>query len=140
MAALRFAATCRVRLPVGLSRGIACLTTVFLLASAVRAGGAISATPPPMVRVAPSDPPQMIGEPARSAFVTVGPGQSTTYTVEPGDCLWRIARTVLTRTGRVADGPTIAALWRSIYERNAEVIGSDPDLIHPGQVLSIPEV
>jgi nucleoid-associated protein YgaU len=29
--------------------------------------------------------------------------------------------------------------WKTIYEANRAVIGSNPDLIKPGQVLTIPE-
>jgi len=49
-----------------------------------------------------------------------------TYTVQPGDTLSQIAA----RLG-VAD-------WRRLYETNRGVIGADPNLIRPGQVLIIP--
>lgn len=60
------------------------------------------------------------------------------HVVVPGDCLWLIARDHLDRTGAPpADAVTARAVedWWSV---NAEVIGPDPDLIHPGQVLSAP--
>jgi len=28
--------------------------------------------------------------------------------------------------------------WRVLYEVNKRVLGPDPDLIHPGQILEIP--
>jgi nucleoid-associated protein YgaU len=31
-----------------------------------------------------------------------------------------------------------AQQWRRIYEANREVVGGNPDLIHPGQVLKLP--
>ncbi len=49
------------------------------------------------------------------------------HTVVPGDCLWYIAE------DRWGDG----ARWPAIHQANADVI-RDPDLIYPGQVLSIP--
>jgi len=49
-----------------------------------------------------------------------------TYTVQPGDTLSGIAATF------GLDG------WQRLYEVNADVIGSDPDRIYPGQVLVIP--
>lgn len=50
-----------------------------------------------------------------------------TYTVKPGDTLWAIAKKTL------GDG----ARWREIYNNNVDVIGEDPNLIRPGQVLRI---
>jgi nucleoid-associated protein YgaU len=52
---------------------------------------------------------------------------STTYTVVKGDSLSKIAKRLL------GD----ASLWPKIYEANRATI-SNPDLIHPGQVLNIP--
>ncbi|WP_137991988.1 transglycosylase family protein [Streptomyces vilmorinianum] len=48
------------------------------------------------------------------------------YTVSPGDSLSRIAR-----EERVKGG------WQRLYEANRAVVGSDPDLIHPGQKLTL---
>jgi LysM repeat protein len=53
--------------------------------------------------------------------------RSQSYTVVKGDSLSKIAKRVL------GD----ASLWPRIYEANRSII-SDPDLIHPGQVLTIP--
>jgi nucleoid-associated protein YgaU len=50
-----------------------------------------------------------------------------TYTVVAGDSLSRIARREYGDESQ----------WRRIYEANRGTI-SDPDLIHPGQVLSLP--
>lgn len=52
-----------------------------------------------------------------------------TYTVVTGDNLSKIAK-------RVYGNPN---KWRVIYEANREVI-KNPDLIRPGQVLSLPDV
>lgn len=54
-----------------------------------------------------------------------GPGRRT-YTVRPGDTLAGIAAAL-----GLGD-------WRSLYEANREVIGPDPDVIRPGQVLVLP--
>lgn len=51
---------------------------------------------------------------------------ATTYTVKKGDTLTAIARKL---TGN--------ADWKPIYEANKAVIGSNPNLIYPGQVLTI---
>lgn len=56
------------------------------------------------------------------------------YTIQPGDTLWAIA-------GRTLQGsPTDAEIdagWRSLYARNAGVVGPDPDLVRPGQQLLV---
>ena len=64
-----------------------------------------------------------------SSTATSRPAPSTpkTYTVKPGDTLWAIAKKTLGDGGR----------WREIYNNNANVIGKDPNLIFPGQVLRI---
>lgn len=50
------------------------------------------------------------------------------YTVVAGDTLWRIAERFLGSGKR----------WRGIHVLNRDEIGSNPDLIHPGQQLLIP--
>lgn len=55
------------------------------------------------------------------------PPTPKTYTVKSGDTLWAIAKQTLGDGGR----------WREIYNNNADVIGKDPNLIRPGQVLQI---
>lgn len=47
-----------------------------------------------------------------------------TYTVKSGDCLCSIAQKV-------------GVSWETIYNNNKSVIGSNPNLIYPGQVLTI---
>jgi nucleoid-associated protein YgaU len=51
-----------------------------------------------------------------------------TYTVRPGDSLSKIAKSLM------GD----AKKWRQLYEANKDVVGNNPDLIKPGQVLKIP--
>lgn len=51
-----------------------------------------------------------------------------TYTVEKGDSLSKIAK------HQLGD----AKHWKRIYEANRNII-SNPDLIYPGQVLTIPQ-
>lgn len=50
------------------------------------------------------------------------------YTVVKGDCLSSIARRYY----------GTASKWTAIYEANKAVIGGNPNLIYPGQVLTIP--
>jgi len=58
-----------------------------------------------------------------------------TYTVATGDCLWSIAARVL---GRHATARAVDRGWRAIYDANRDAIGADPNLIHPGLVLTLP--
>lgn len=57
-----------------------------------------------------------------------GPETPKTYTVAAGDSLWAIARRCYGSGGR----------WREIYEANRDVVGANPNLIYPGQVLHLP--
>lgn len=52
---------------------------------------------------------------------------SDSYTVQSGDCLWNIAKSLY------GDG----SRWREIYDLNADKI-SNPNLIYPGQELTLP--
>lgn len=55
-------------------------------------------------------------------------GSLKTYTVVKGDCLWNITRAAVGSGSR----------WRELYDINKSVIGSNPNLIYPGQVLTLP--
>jgi len=57
------------------------------------------------------------------------------HLVAPGDTLWDIAAADL---GSHPAGSRITAHWHRIHAANRAVIGADPDLIRPGQVLRIP--
>jgi nucleoid-associated protein YgaU len=63
--------------------------------------------------------------PAPAASATAG----RTYTVVSGDSLSKIAK------HQYGD----AAKWHAIYEANRDKI-KNPDLIYPGQVLTIPDI
>ncbi len=52
-----------------------------------------------------------------------------TYKVQSGDSMWAIAQEYL------GDGNR----WMEIYKLNKELIGKQPDAIHPGYVLKIPK-
>jgi nucleoid-associated protein YgaU len=57
--------------------------------------------------------------------------------VQRGDTLWTIAARHL---GPGASDAEIAQAWPAWFDANRGVIGDDPDLILPGQVLRAPEV
>ncbi len=58
-----------------------------------------------------------------------------TVVVRPGDSLWTITRAHM---GSGDSPATIARESERWHEANRDVIGDDPDLIHPGQRLSAP--
>ena len=68
-------------------------------------------------------------EPARETDNSPAPAQPQTYTVQKGDCLWKIAKQFY---GNGSEYP-------KIFNANGDQI-SNPNLIYPGQVLTIPAV
>lgn len=58
-----------------------------------------------------------------------------TVLVQPGDCLWSLARHDLPPGATPAE---IEARWQAVYAANRDVIGPDPDLVRPGQRLRLP--
>ncbi|MFD8211657.1 transglycosylase family protein [Streptomyces sp. NPDC059695] len=62
----------------------------------------------------------------RSASPTTVPTVREMYTVTPGDSLSEIAVEEHVKGG-----------WQRLYEANRRVVGDDPDLIHPGQRLTL---
>ena len=57
------------------------------------------------------------------------------HIVVVGDTLWSIA----SRRLGTDDPQQIAAYWPHIYRLNRDVIGPDPNLVRPGQVLELPD-
>ncbi|MCI8683891.1 MAG: LysM peptidoglycan-binding domain-containing protein [Lachnospiraceae bacterium] len=66
--------------------------------------------------------------PSRETENSPAPASPQSYTVVKGDCLWKIAKHFY------GDG----SLYTVIYNANQSVIGGNPNLIYPGQVLIIP--
>ena len=67
-------------------------------------------------------------EPQREATTSPAPATAQTYTVVKGDCLWNIAKKFYGNGSK----------YTVIYNANRSVIGGNPNLIYPGQVLTIP--
>lgn len=55
--------------------------------------------------------------------------EAKSYTIKGGDTLSDIAQEQLGDANR----------WKEIYEMNKDVIGDNPDTIHPGKKLKLPE-
>lgn len=79
------------------------------------------------ITIAASKPKASI-EPKRAATTSPAPSSSQTYTVVKGDCLWNIAKKFYGNGSK----------YTVIYNANKGVIGGNPNLIYPGQVLTIP--
>jgi len=85
------------------------------------------------VATAPSDLPPVPDWPA--------PAPDGGHVVVRGDCLWDIAEAWLTAQGGGSSPPDAAAVSAAVvawWQANAAVVGPDPDLLLPGQVLRAP--
>ena len=63
----------------------------------------------------------------KTETVTTYENKQMTYTVKKGDCLWNIAKKYLGSGSR----------WPEIYNANRSVVGKNPNLIYPGQKLTL---
>lgn len=79
------------------------------------------------IKIAASKP-KASAEPKRETNNSPAPAAAQTYTVVRGDCLWKIAKRFYGS----------GAKYTVIYNANRGVIGGNPNLIYPGQVLTIP--
>lgn len=79
------------------------------------------------IKIAASKPKATVQQ-TRAAETSPAPAASQTYTVVKGDCLWNIAKRFYGN----------GAKYTTIYNANKSVIGGNPNLIYPGQVLTIP--
>jgi hypothetical protein len=100
-----------------------------LLPPGIRSGGHPVPTPQPLPI------PAVI--PARQA--PAPPGRSDRHTVRPGDNLWTIAASRLADTGVTTSTGRIAPYWRELIQDNqASLRSGNPDLIFPGETVSLP--
>ena len=87
----------------------------------------LPAPPPTRYTVAVADDRPASARPATGRQGDAAPPRGRTYTVQPGDSLWRIAQT------QAGDASAVAA----IQSLNASVLGGR-DTVHPGMVLRLP--
>lgn len=111
-----------------LACGAAVVATTSLPAHASGGDGAevLVGLPLPERAVAPAT------TPTGPATATPRPTTGAAYVVRAGDSLWSIAR------AHPAAGVDVVDRWRAIWRHNRDVVGVDPDLIHPGQALRLP--
>jgi nucleoid-associated protein YgaU len=114
---------------VGRSRGSAAVSVATLLAVAVAVAAAAAYADASTGKRA---------DDAQSWSTPQGIARAWPVTVRPGDSLWRLAAASdRSLCGAAADRRT-ATQWPRWYRLNRHVIGSDPDLLLPGQRLARP--
>jgi nucleoid-associated protein YgaU len=87
---------------------------------------------PPVVKPVAAPPvtaPQVGGTVAKKAY---------TFKIARGDTLWQLASQTLSNTGRSTSNANVATYVAKLYQSNHGVIGSNPNLIVPGQTIVWP--
>jgi LysM repeat protein len=95
-------------------------------------------TPAPAASPTDSAPPRpspVAPAPAAGRPQPTSPEAGDRIRVRAGDCLWLIASR---RLGPQAGAEQVAAEWPRWFAANKDVIGADPAVIRPGQVLRAP--
>ncbi|MGY1721932.1 hypothetical protein [Blastococcus sp. SYSU DS0533] len=142
----RRAAALLLGLGLGIAPPLAGAVVAGLPAATAAAADEARAAPPTPVPPAVPDWPAAAAAPARDGAadpVAVpdwppAPADGE-HVVLRGECLWRIAEDHLARTrGRAPSDAEVATAVTAWWQANAEVIGPDPDLLLPGQVLRPP--
>jgi nucleoid-associated protein YgaU len=81
------------------------------------------------VAVPPVTAPQVGGTVAKQAY---------TFKIARGDTLWQLTKQTLSDTGRSTSNANVASFVARLYQSNSGVIGSDPNVIVPGQTVVWP--
>lgn len=83
-----------------------------------------------------------VGGPESVAPQTTVPNEPTEVVVQSGDHMWSLAEQRLNLIlGREASDAEIAPYWLKVVGMNLSTIRSgDPDLIYPGEILSLPTI
>ena len=120
----------------GAAVGIALAPT--LAPSVASAAGCLPGLDRATVACAPSTVSRSPEARTNRAAAASATAEAATVTVRAGDSLWSIAAAELRAGGRPASPAAIAARWPAWWAVNRAVVGAEPDLIHPGNVLSVP--
>jgi nucleoid-associated protein YgaU len=135
-----------VALPAGARRGAALLLGIGLGVTAPLAGVVLPAlAPTASAATTVQDVPDWPASTQSASRVPDWPGPAPAApppgdrVVVRGDCLWHIAAgSLLAQLGRLPDDAEVATAVDAWWHANAAVIGPDPDLLLPGQVLRAP--
>lgn len=101
--------------------------------------------PPSVVAETPNTTGGTIGEsgrhappgPINTAVYMVGAGE---WTVKAGDNLWDISHASLEENGLEATKQAVWQYLRQVIAVNHDLVGDNPDLIYPGNVLQLPAI
>jgi nucleoid-associated protein YgaU len=133
-------------LPAGARRSAAVALGIGLSVSAPLAATAAGLPLLPVASAAaaesavPDWPATRAGSPATVPDWPAGPDVTGAHVVVRGDCLWHIAAgRLLDQLARPPEDGEVAAAVQAWWSANADLIGPDPDLLLPGQVLLPPE-
>ena len=101
---------------------------------AVTAPAAAPTTPAPVpskpaVVTPPVQAPQQAGTVGKAAY---------TFRIARGDTLWSVTKSALAKRGRSTSNANVATYVHKMYVSNRGVIGSNPNLIVPGQTIAWP--
>lgn len=94
----------------------------------------------PELSPSPGVNPSPAGSPSpTAAAATPGPpppasGTTRCIRVQPGDTLWALTASLLSTT----DPVRLAQGWPALWAANRSVIGADPNLLYPGELLRVP--
>jgi len=71
---------------------------------------------------------------------TPDPSGGGTWTIQPGDHLWSLARRALEEAGHPPSDAEVVVYMRAVVEQNRHllVVADEPDLVYPGQVFTRP--
>ncbi|SNR74280.1 LysM peptidoglycan-binding domain-containing protein [Blastococcus mobilis] len=141
----------RVVLPAGARRSAALVLGLGLGVAAPLAGIAVTVAAPPAAAAGPAQAPDWPAGPASApgaapagavpdwpADLSAVPDEGS-HVVVRGDCLWHIAAARLAeQSGKTPTDGDVARAVHAWWTANADVIGSDPDRLLPGQVLHAP--
>jgi nucleoid-associated protein YgaU len=124
---------------VGVSLAAAAVTSVGIATSTVRPGTAIAAeaeVAPETMRRLPEAPTDLVMRRLPDAATVPSEWQ-----VRPGEHLWAVAEQVLGQAwGRPATDTEIDPYWRALVAANRSRLPDpdNPDLVYPGEVLTVP--
>lgn len=99
------------------------------------AGGLLAVPGLPAPGAGPPGPGAEVPAPPPAATAPAEPAAAAVYVVRPGDSLWSIAA----RQAGTSDPDVVAGQWRRVVQAaRGQLRSGDPDLIHPGERLTLP--
>lgn len=93
------------------------------------------------IGAAPVQEPRLAAAAPEPAAAELSEPTADVWLVARGDHLWSIAQeTLADEWGRPPREPEVEAYWRRLIDINRSQVGANPDLLFPGQTLTLPPV